>query len=104
MKNIDQKELQELMSQDENALLLDVRTPAEWAGGIIPNAHKIDVMNTNGFLAQIANLDDTKNVYVYCRSGQRSQVACGLLEQSGFKNTFNLLGGIMAWQGPVVAG
>lgn len=104
MKNIDQKQLQELLAQDDNALLLDVRTPAEWADGIIPKAEKADVMNTNGFMAQISNLDETKNVYVYCRSGQRSQVACGLLEKSGFKNTFNLLGGIMAWQGALVRG
>lgn len=102
MTNIDQTQFQELLAKDSNALILDVRTPAEWSGGIIPNAACIDVMNTNGFIAQIDNLDKSKNIYVYCRSGQRSQVACNLLEQSGFKTTYNLLGGITAWRGEVV--
>ena len=102
MINIDQTQFQELLAKDSNALILDVRTPAEWSGGIIPNAERIDVMNTNGFIAQIDNLDKSKNIYVYCRSGQRSQVACNLLEQTGFETTYNLLGGISAWRGEVV--
>jgi rhodanese-related sulfurtransferase len=48
-------------------------------------------------------LDKSKNYYVYCRSGARSEQACHLMSQMGFENTFNLLGGIMQWQGEVVS-
>ena len=45
-------------------------------------------------------LDKSKAYFVYCRSGARSARACAVMEQSGFPVTFNLLGGIIAWEGP----
>ena len=54
-------------------------------------------------MAGIQSMDKSKNYYVYCRSGGRSSSACGLLESQGFANTFNLLGGMMSWDGEVVA-
>jgi rhodanese-related sulfurtransferase len=48
-------------------------------------------------------LDKNSNFYVYCRSGIRSVSACHILEQLGVNNTYNLSGGIMSWQGKLVA-
>jgi len=47
-------------------------------------------------------LDKTKKYYVYCRSGGRSGQACNIMQQMGFGNTYNLIGGIMEWEGPIV--
>jgi len=42
----------------------------------------------------------SKNYYVYCRSGNRSNNACNVMKEMGFENTFNLVGGRMQWKGP----
>ncbi|MBN9283831.1 MULTISPECIES: rhodanese-like domain-containing protein [Flavobacterium] len=88
--------------QDENAVILDVRTVDEWNQGIIPGAVNIDIYKGQGFIYQVDELDKSKNYYIYCRSGGRSSQACSLMQQLGFTNTYNLIGGIMDWAGPVV--
>ena len=45
--------------------------------------------------------DKDKNYYVYCRSGNRSGQACKIMNQLGFKNAYNLIGGMMQWQGEI---
>jgi rhodanese-related sulfurtransferase len=49
---------------------------------------------------QVEELEDLKDeeVIIYCRSGRRSMMACMVLDQLGFKDTYNLEGGILAWQ------
>ena len=87
--------------EDENAVILDVRTEDECNEGIIPNAITIDIYKGQGFVYKIEELDKSKNYYVYCKAGGRSAQACNIMNQLGFENTYNLLGGMMEWNGPV---
>ncbi len=87
--------------EDENAVILDVRTEDECNEGIIPNAITIDIYKGQGFIYKIQELDKSKNYYVYCKAGGRSAQACNIMNQMGFETTYNLLGGMMEWNGPV---
>ena len=70
--------------------------------GIIENAVMINVLDREGFEMKANTLEKENNYFVYCRSGKRSLAACQLLEAIGIKNTFNLLGGILVWEGNAV--
>jgi phage shock protein E len=86
--------------------IIDVRTPAEFSEGHLPGAVNIDVQSPD-FAAQVAGLDPSIPYAVYCRSGNRSQVAIDVMAQNGLTNVYHLGGGIGAWQqagGEVVTG
>ncbi|MBC8769156.1 rhodanese-like domain-containing protein [Arenibacter sp. BSSL-BM3] len=102
MADLSQEEWSEQLESDDNAFLLDVRTPEEVEEGYIPNATNIDIYLGQEFVAELEKLDKTKNYYVYCRSGQRSGQACAIMNKLGFENAFNLEGGFMNWEGEVV--
>jgi len=98
MKNITVEELKQKMDNGEVINLIDCREPHEYAESHIEGARlfplgKIQTM-------QIEDLEDLKDeeVILQCRSGHRSMMACLVLDQLGFKNTNNLVGGILAWQ------
>ena len=83
-------------AEETSAVLLDVRTPEEFAQGHIPGAINIDV---NGdFAGGIADLDKGATYAVYCRSGNRSAAALSAMEEAGFTSAFHLAGGIGAWE------
>ena len=86
----------EKIAQDEQAVILDVRTDEEVEDGMIEGATQIDIYQGQGFIDAIDKLDPSKNYYVYCRSGGRSAQACAIMDQKGFKNTYNLIGGYTA--------
>ena len=87
---------------DDNAVILDVRTEDECNHGIIEHSINIDFNKTADFLAAIEQIDKSKNYYVYCRSGIRSAKACDIMNELGIQNTYNLLGGIIEWNGDIV--
>ena len=102
MTDLSQQQWESQLLSDSNAVLIDVRTEDEFSEGYIPNAINIDVKEPQAFLDKINALDKTKNFYVYCRSGQRSTQACAVMNQMcDIPNTFNLIGGFMAWEGEV---
>lgn len=82
---------------NEHAVLIDVRTPDEFAQGHIQGAMNINVDGSD-FDAQIASLDKTKTYAVYCHSGRRSGIATKAMEAAGFVHMYDLEGGIQAWQ------
>ena len=84
-----------------NSIILDVRTKEEFDDGHIPNALLMDIRNPQEFMEGIDSLDNKNIYFVYCRSGARSAQACQLIKQSGIKNCFNLLGGILEWKGQI---
>jgi rhodanese-related sulfurtransferase len=90
------------LEEDKNAVVLDVRTQEEIELGVIPNAIHIDIYKGQGFIYEVDKLDKTKNYYVYCKAGGRSAQACAVMNQLGFENTYNLVGGFSQWQGEVV--
>ncbi|MFK7782323.1 rhodanese-like domain-containing protein [Psychroserpens sp.] len=101
MADLTQQEWISQLKSDNKAVVLDVRTPEEVAEGIIPNAIHIDIFKGQGFIDEVETLDKTKTYFVYCKAGARSGQACAVMNQLGFKKTFNLLGGFSQWQGEV---
>lgn len=97
MQNISAEELKARLDAGEPLNLIDVREPQENAefniGGKLYPLGKIQTM-------QIDDIEDLKEeeVILYCRSGQRSMMACMFLDTLGFKNTKNLAGGLLAWR------
>jgi len=102
MANLTQDEWKQQLVNDSNAVILDVRTDDEIAEGIIPNAIQIDIYKGQGFIYKLEELDKSKNFYVYCRSGARSGQACAIMNQLGFENAYNLVGGILEWKEDLV--
>jgi len=82
---------------DTSIVLLDVRTPGEFAAGHIAGATNID-FESGTFESDIQKLDKSKSYAVYCRSGNRSGQATALMAKDGFKTIFNLDGGLINWQ------
>lgn len=80
-----------------NPLVLDVRTPGEFASGHLENAVLVPVQE---FQKRIGELAPHRNdpVFVYCRTGNRSTVAAKLLVDDGFTNVVNLRNGIVEWR------
>jgi len=75
----------------EGTVIIDVRTPAEFASGHLDGAVNIDVQSPD-FAAQIMELDPNGEYFVYCRSGNRSGQAIAQMNQMGF-NGENLTNG-----------
>ncbi|WP_350287771.1 rhodanese-like domain-containing protein [uncultured Croceitalea sp.] len=99
--DLSQEEWAEQLKNDDNAFVLDVRTPEEIEEGYIPDSTNIDIYLGQGFMDQIQELDKSKNYYVYCRSGNRSGQACAIMNSIGIENAYNLEGGFMNWDGEV---
>lgn len=94
-QDLDGRAFKTAFEQDSQAVLLDVRTPAEFQSGHIKGALNMDIMGFD-FRNQIGALDQNKTYYIYCRSGNRSGQACSMMSDLGLK-TINLAGGIGAW-------
>lgn len=78
--------------------LVDVRTPGEYSEGHLKGALNMDI-NGENFAAAVAKLDKNIPVMVYCRSGGRSARAARQLEEMGFKEIYDMDGGITEWKG-----
>jgi phage shock protein E len=90
---------------DQGAIVIDVRTPAEYAAGHVPDSLLIDVSAAN-FAQQISQLDPNQAYVVYCRSGNRSAVAISQMLAAGFTELYDM-GPLTAWAQagyPVVTG
>ncbi len=95
--NLNPEDFKSQYEADDNAVLLDVRTPAEIAETCIEGHIAINFMHPE-VRENLLALDRNKNYYIYCRSGNRSGQACRFLASEGFTGKLvNLQGGIMAW-------
>ena len=74
--------------QQPNVVVLDVRTPTEYADGHLQNARNLNFKDDN-FPNQIARLDTTQTYVLYCASGNRSGKAMALMQQQGFRKVVN---------------
>jgi rhodanese-related sulfurtransferase len=79
----------------ENAILLDVRTPEELAGGKIANAQNI--VWDDSFANKLSDLEH-KPIFIYCGSGIRSAKAAAVLKEKGYTDIYELDGGMKAWK------
>ena len=87
----------ERLSKEPNTVILDVRTPKEYAAGHIKGSVLID-FSAKDFEKQIKELDKSKTYLVHCASGGRSAQACTKMDAFEFPKVVNLLGGIKAWE------
>jgi rhodanese-related sulfurtransferase len=95
MRDISPKDAEQKINKEEFTVI-DVRTPEEYGEGCIAESLNIDVSSPD-FSQKIQDLDRNREYLVYCRSGGRSSRAREFMEKSGFKNVYNLTGGIIAW-------
>ena len=98
--NLFPKQAQDLIEKNRGNsgfVVLDVRTPAEFAAGHIPGAVNVD-FRSPAFQAQAGTLDKGRSYLVYCRTGHRSGLALPILQRLGFTGLYHLEGGITGWQ------
>lgn len=84
--------------ESETILLYDVRTPKEYKQGTINNAENVDFFDRETFLRVFNKMDKDIPVYLFCRSGNRSNKAAQLLVKLGFTKIYDLEGGYTAWK------
>lgn len=89
-------EYEKQLSHSTTTQLIDVRTPGEFEQGHLKGAVNYDI-NSADFETKMKSLDKAKPVFVYCLSGGRSSSAAAYLAQQGFKEVYNLEGGILKW-------
>ncbi len=83
--------------ESKKVQLIDVRTSKEYFGGHIKDAVNVDYYKNKEFTEYFDSLDRSQPVYLYCRSGQRSQKAASRLLAMGFEQIIDLKGGILQW-------
>lgn len=81
---------------EPGVIILDVRTPEEFASGHIEGALNID-FNSGNFENEITRLNPSETYAVYCRSGSRSGQAASIMHVAGFHDVSNLNGGVIDW-------
>ncbi|MEN3325171.1 rhodanese-like domain-containing protein [Mariniflexile soesokkakense] len=97
--NIKILETQEFKKQitGNSVQLIDVRTAIEFKSGHIKTAKNIDFFSSK-FNSQLEKLNKEKPIYVYCRSGNRSNKAANQLAKMGFTEIYDLKGGFLNWK------
>ncbi len=85
-----------LKAAGDQAVLLDVRTPAEYVAGHLTGALLLNVMDAS-FERRLEELPKGRVYFVYCRSGHRSRRAVKAMQAAGFRHVVELKGGILAW-------
>jgi len=86
-----------LEAKDPDLVILDVRTPEEFAAGHVPGARNVPHDQVTARLADLSPLRG-KQVVLYCRSGRRSALAADALRQAGFSRLLHLQGDYLAWE------
>jgi rhodanese-related sulfurtransferase len=98
-KDITPQEAKEMINTNINNLqfvLLDVRTPAEFQSAHLEGAENVDYQSSS-FSDEIDKMDKGKKYLLYCRSGIRSANALQVMRSKGFREIYNMLGGITLW-------
>jgi rhodanese-related sulfurtransferase len=94
---VDAKTFKAQIQKTTDPVILDVRSPGEYAEGYIEHAINMDY-NGDSFEKEVAKLDKSKTYFVYCLAGGRSNSAATHMRKAGFQNVFDLDGGIRAWK------
>lgn len=97
-KDLTPQESQEIIKKNDNNpqfVLIDVRTQGEYQGGHLEGAVNVDYQSD--FKTEIEKFDKGKKYLLYCRTGIRSDNAMQIMRYAGFKEVYNMLGGISLW-------
>lgn len=97
MQVISNEELEKKLASGEKVIVLDVREPAEYAFDRVPGAFSIPLGELENRLNELRRED---SIYVICRTGARSDLACQLLAANDFSNVYNVESGMSEWTGP----
>jgi len=91
-------DVRQRMKERRPLQIIDVREPSEFASGHIPGAKLIPL---GQLMHRTSEINPNEECVVVCRSGSRSSMACQFLQQQGFHNVHNLMGGMVYWDGEV---
>ncbi|HEY4539418.1 MAG TPA: rhodanese-like domain-containing protein [Faecalibacter sp.] len=95
LNNVNQVDL-----SNPNNVLIDVRTPEEYAEGHVPGAINLNVKDDN-FGKRVSELDSTKNYYIYCRSGVRAKSAEMIMLENNLNKVHTFQDGMMTYEGEI---
>ncbi len=90
------RSLIERHANNEDFIILDVRTPREYRAGHIPQATLLD-FHSPAFSANLKKLDRSKTYLIYCQTGYRSGRTIQMIEKMGFKTIYHLQRGVLEW-------
>ena len=93
LNNLEPADFLRKLSQSSSPLLIDVRTPDEFASGSLPHALNLDFLGAT-FWEGFDALDKTQATFVFCRSSRRSTRTAMLMKNGGFQEVYNLEGGL----------
>jgi rhodanese-related sulfurtransferase len=93
--NVDVAEARDLIGEKGGLVILDVRTVSEYESGHLEGAINIPVEALSGRLSELNPNDE---LLVYCRTGNRSTTAVGILSENGYERIYHMDGGIVAWE------
>jgi rhodanese-related sulfurtransferase len=99
--SVEQTEERLIDKRVSEIILLDVRQPEEYKSGHLPGAVFIPLPD---LINKVGELDHTKPILAYCRSGNRSRAAAAFLLAEGFSKVYSIDGGITAWNGQIATG
>lgn len=97
LNNLTPEAFLQMVNQTPGAVVIDVRTQAEYEEGNLFDAINIDYLAYD-FWDRIEKLDPHRPYFIYCRSGRRSIRTCTLMKNGGFDQVYNLDGGLNTWQ------
>jgi rhodanese-related sulfurtransferase len=100
LENLDSQSFADKINSNENAVVIDVRTPMEYNEGHLYGSLLINI-NDSSFTIEIEKLDKSKDYFIYCRSGNRSWHAGNYMLKRGFQSVAHLEPGIIGWDGPI---
>ncbi|MCY0892883.1 MAG: rhodanese-like domain-containing protein [Acidibacillus sp.] len=92
-------DVKERLKENKNLQIIDVREPYEYNSGHIPGAISIPLGQLQ---ERHSEIDKNSEAVIVCLSGGRSSSACNFLQSAGFKNIYNLMGGMSGWDGDVI--
>jgi phage shock protein E len=96
VKQLTSVEASKMIAKDKNLLVLDVRTPEEFSAGHIQGAININIKQPDA-LSKIDALDRNATYIVHCRTNHRSKIAVDHMQQSEFKNIYQISDGYNGW-------
>jgi rhodanese-related sulfurtransferase len=98
VKQLNSPEVNQLLKKTPKIVVLDVRTPEEFAQGHLKGAKNIDIRQPD-FYSRVDKLDKNQTYLVYCRTNHRSGVAVEYMSQHGFQKLYQMMDGFPGWAG-----
>ena len=95
-QNLKAVQYREKLTEINNEILVDIRTPREWKSGMMKDALGVNFFDH--FKENIDKLDKTRPVFIYCATGHRSPFAMREMKKLGFTEIYNLKGGLRKWK------